>query len=587
MPFVSEHILLLELIFLELVIIVIVSLYAKSIRLKLQKLKEKKTTEDANSQSNIDSQDKSAKKKTIEKIESPIQFLQNELLKTKNTFLKRTNFKSVSFQKDLSKEDKILFLRSTYLHAECSAFPQRESSDKYFRVISSLLNPILNQMIDHNSSGELKTKDNQIELLREKISHLQNVEKENNSLSFELAKSRNIIDKNQRAKEFDNYIKSTEKMSDIQSKQNTSFIEIKSSMTRVSESDSSGIDKDHLKSKLKKLEDNLSKSENQIIELTKKLVQAKQEGSSTNKLNQDIEDLRTTNKDQKTLVDEIESNIQNEEEKESIEKLKATIKEFTGCVEILENEVDYLQEKLDFAEQQESSHTDKDYDILEIIKSIQSSDDILELSESIKIGLEQIGVNSIFKIISSRDTIKADSSGVFSSSEKSLLSSDNSETESPHNVAEGVKLFHDATFTLLIKYKNRDDEPSLIKEIKNLHDISSHSIKNIDRKLNIITLKKKTKKILEKTRGKLTDIEIKSAFHQEEIHKTYSIFAGEIKKKLDSGENIEKIEIQESLTDNQERIALLFSVGDVVERQYESIGDGIRDHLDFIESIDN
>lgn len=573
---------LLELIFLQFVIILVMILYAKSTTKKLNKLKTKKSLA-----SNEAPEEKQPNEKNSIPLESPVQFLQNELIKTKNIFLKRTNLKSVSYQKDLSKEDKILFVRATYLNAECSAIPQRLSSDKYFRVISSLLSPILNQMVKHNNDAEIKTKDNQIALLRERISGLKDVESENNALSFELAKSRNAIEKNIHAKAFDDYIRSSKKMAAIQKNKDTHFLEIKSSMTRTSESESS-TDRDYLKSKLKKLELNLSKSENQIIELTKKLMLAKKNGTSTITINGDLEELKESNEYQKNMVDELESNIKSDQDKDAIEKLKATIKEFTGCVETLENEVDYLQGRLENSEHlpQECSISEKDYDILSIVAATLTAEDIIELSEIVKSGLDQIGVNSIFKIASSRDTIKVDSSGVFKTNEKSLLSTDNSTTESPHNVAEGVKLIHDSIFTLIVKYQNRDDEISLINELKLLHEMTSISVKNIDRKYSIIELSKKTKKVLEKTKGKLTDLEIKSAFHQEEIHKTYSQFSGEIKKSIDSDAEISKSSLEEALNSNQERIALLFSVGDVVERQYEAIGDDIRNHLEFIDRIE-
>lgn len=174
----SLSLMLLEGLFIETVILIVITfslVYSrKSLATVKQKYRDLKNAQKSDTNSTSTSTSNAAKSESHAK-EDTYQYL------TRNRDLSTERFRSQSGQSavkltfETPLAQKVSSLRSLYLNAECDAFPDRQDPKKYWHSLEQKLRPILAQITPPPSTTH-DEKDTKIELLKERLERLENIE---------------------------------------------------------------------------------------------------------------------------------------------------------------------------------------------------------------------------------------------------------------------------------------------------------------------------------------------------------------------------------------------------------------------------
>lgn len=603
-----------------------------------------------------------------------ISIVREEYKNSKQRHFDDTGNKSVVFTESLSKTGKISYIRSVYMHAEMQAYNKRSDRDSYWNLLESALSNISSKMLRPAENDSLmKVKDNQINMLRERMNHLGEFEQKSRILQQELDQLKSasnrqsalglkpfkpsggassgddamlglsdrmnsIVDKYKESQkkpiDTDVYSDASDKFSKIQKDKTSHFGDIRQGVLEISTRNVSDGNKSALEEKITRLEKFLRDSEDQVFNLTKKMMAAASENSVSAEgiadISTSVSGLGKANDEQKNIIADLKRKIialnkeieeaknsedgESEESQATIDKLNSTIKEFDACILVLESEIDLLNEKLaeagvdaplsnDQSDSFDSNSIAEMQSVMEdavsmcqinsvvneCFRACMEAADIASLSEVVSTSMGSLGVEMAAKLVGPEDSVKVIPEGSLSSAELDYLDDESLTDSSATRIGTGALLFHDARITLVVKSDGfSDDNVSPLQQaVTDIFNFTSNVIGMLSGGPALTSMCKNSKKFLKKVKGKLSDLDIQQAYQQEETHKTYSKLCMRLKEIADSDgfpSNDSKI-IYDALNENQERIALLFSSGTVVERSYDGVIDGIYDQLDYIKKI--
>ncbi|MBT5228846.1 MAG: hypothetical protein HOM11_01085, partial [Methylococcales bacterium] len=309
-----------------------------------RKTKKKLQETEENSQKQI----KSLKKKVAKPSQTPISFLKDELLRTKQRFLKIGKASKVT----LSPTDKIkqqcLALRYYFLKTETKMLSSKPGNEKKYwaqieKLLSSIAQTYLNAMEEANSSSEeLKELQQKHDLLEAQNNNLQRYKKLFFDLQSQAQTSEEEID-HIHGKISD--LISDSSMSDDQQEQVASLFnsyqesvgEVISSITTVAESSTDNGDEDDRTPKDTKIIEQFGKLKDIAIE-QKNTISALRDRISD--LKQSLNDGPPTDEEIALMITELETL------NEDVARLERTLNDSEMCVQVLEADNDSLQQDI-------------------------------------------------------------------------------------------------------------------------------------------------------------------------------------------------------------------------------------------------